>query len=359
MKVQTSMLAAGCTATNFSGSLAGDVSGPQGTTVIGALKVQTSMLAAGCTATNFSGALGGVVGGTQSATTITALADSHLAQIVTSNKVANSATSATSSNALSTIVMRDGTTGGFYTGSVVADTLICDTGTSNSTSTLSVPSLTLGQDSTTDGVLRMYTRVAATKYGTIQMNGTALSIDTCTGGSISIGVNGSTMIFINGAVLSGVTSIATLMQIPKLQGGLSYHNFACIEPTSTFTLTNVNTWTSTGFYVTFTPNYTNSRIRICVNGWINRGTASGYWMIQRYDTVNTLWYTLLPNGNPTYGHYFLDISAQETMSFTCFDLPVTVHTCRYYLFVRCSSTNIVQTFVNGVYNQISVEEIYL
>src|SRR6185437_13996321 len=58
-------------------------------------------------ATNFSGSLSGDVTGTQSATLITALPDSKLATISSAGKVSNSATTATSSNTTSAIVTRD------------------------------------------------------------------------------------------------------------------------------------------------------------------------------------------------------------------------------------------------------------
>ncbi|MGN6347050.1 MAG: beta strand repeat-containing protein [Candidatus Nitrosocosmicus sp.] len=85
------------------------------------------------TATNFSGSLSGNVGGTQSATVINpgvivdsminasaGIVDTKLATISSTGKVSNSATTATSSNTPSTIVLRD-ISGNFSAGTITAN----------------------------------------------------------------------------------------------------------------------------------------------------------------------------------------------------------------------------------------------
>lgn len=152
------------TATNFSGSLAGDVTGPQGTTAVAnvggvtAANVASGANAANAatdantastivkrnasgnftagtitaalsgnattatTATNFSGSLSGDVSGTQSATVVDSVGGEDASDIATGVKAANAATDA---NTVSTIVMRD-ESGDFAAGTVTLTALVTD-----------------------------------------------------------------------------------------------------------------------------------------------------------------------------------------------------------------------------------------
>jgi hypothetical protein len=165
-------------ATNFTGSLVGVVTGTQSATTIGVNAITNTMLTtintpgkvdnAATTATaaniastivardesgnftadtitadlignvsgsaaNFTSGLAGVVTGTQSATTIgaNAITNTMLATINTPGKIANTATTATSTNSPSTIVARD-ESGNFTAGTITADIIGNVTGSATS-----------------------------------------------------------------------------------------------------------------------------------------------------------------------------------------------------------------------------------
>ena len=104
----TSATTAG-TAINFSGSLSGNVTGPQSATVIAPDVITNAMI-----------------------NSAAAIADSKLAQITTASKVANSATTATNANNPSTIVARDAS-GNFSAGTITAN--LSGNATTSTTST--------------------------------------------------------------------------------------------------------------------------------------------------------------------------------------------------------------------------------
>lgn len=140
-------------ATNFSGSLAGDVSGTQGATSVDKIKGTTvtyssltngdflkyngtAWVNAAISSSNVSG-LGSLA--TKSdimnadINASAGIVDTKLATISTAGKVANSATTATSANTANTIVLRDGS-GNFSAGQVAATRMVANTASATSAS---------------------------------------------------------------------------------------------------------------------------------------------------------------------------------------------------------------------------------
>ncbi len=220
------------TATNFSGSLVGDVTGTQGATVVSTVGGQTAAnVAAGAvlanaatnldtvntivkrdasgnfsagtitanlsgTATNFSGALTGDVTGTQGATVVSTVGGQTAANVAAGSVLANAATNA---NTASTIVKRDAS-GNFSAGTITA------TLSGNVTGSASLNVLKAGDTMT--GILTHPAGTAAAP--SIQFTGsTNTGISAATVNTLSFDTNGAERMNISatgGVTINGLTT---------------------------------------------------------------------------------------------------------------------------------------------------------